>query len=52
MPDLADKIAAKLLEEYRIGSFSRFMDDPPDFDSTDAEDIAETIREVIKAENT
>ena len=48
-PDLADRIAAKLLDEYRIGWSSRFMDDPPDWDSEDAAGLAETIREVIHA---
>ena len=47
IPDLADKIADKLLEEYQIGWASRFMDDAPDWDSADRDELAETIRAVI-----
>ena len=48
MTDLAHKIAARLLEEYSIGSFSRFMDEPASFDSATEDELAELIMEVIE----
>ena len=47
-PDLADKIASKLLDKYSIGDFSRFMDEPADFDPTAHADLAAVIREIIR----
>ncbi len=48
-PDLSDKIAARLLEEYAIGVSSRFMDEPAYFYSAESDELAELIREVINA---
>ncbi len=48
--DLADKIAARIADEYAIGTFSRFMDEPADFDAVELGELAKVIREVIKQE--
>ena len=46
-PDLADKIAARILECYEVGSYSQFMDEPGGVSSIDEDELAELIREVI-----
>lgn len=50
MDDLADKIAARLREKWAIGDFSRFCDEPADFDMAGVEAVAEVIREVMDSE--
>lgn len=45
-PDLATKIAQRLLDEWDIGSSSRFCDDAPDYESASCEEIAAVICEV------
>lgn len=49
-PDLADRIAARLLTDYQIGWASCFMDGPPEWNGEEADGLAATIREVINAE--
>ncbi len=48
MKDKSIIAAEKLLESYRIGTFSRFCDDPPDFDGTKIEEIAAIIKDVYE----
>lgn len=51
-PDLADKIAARLLESYTIGnSDGGFMDERAGFDCEEPSEVAALIREVIREEN-
>lgn len=47
MNDLANRIAARLLEEYEIGTSSRFCDEPASFDYVDQVELAEVIQGVI-----
>ena len=43
----AYRLAKALLDEYDIGTSSRFCDDPPDFDAVELEELANFIFEVL-----
>lgn len=42
--DTATKAAEAIQAEWSVGTFSRFCDDPADFDSAETNEIADVIR--------